>query len=68
MTHWIRIIGSILIAAGILTLVLGVAGGLAFFVWSLIQDQQYGMGVGTLGASLIVSGYALRRIFKETTK
>jgi len=65
MTHWIRILGSILITLGILTLVLGVIIGISFYVWTLIESEQYIMGVATLGSSLIVGGFTLRKIFKE---
>jgi hypothetical protein len=65
MTHWIRILGSILIALGIATFVLSALGGLGYWIWSMIQDQDYIMAVSTLGASFIIIGYALRKIFKE---
>jgi ABC-type uncharacterized transport system permease subunit len=65
MTHWIRILGSILISLGILTLVSGVISGILFYVWILFQTEQYVMGVGIFGSSLIAGGFALRKIFKE---
>jgi len=66
MTHWLRIFGSLLIAAGISTLVLGSLVGIGFWVWSLFMAQDYTVAVGTSGLLLILGGFILRQLFKET--
>ena len=65
MTHWIRIFGSLLIASGVATLVLGSFVGIGFWIWSLFLAQDYTIAVGTLGMILIVGGFILRQFFKE---
>ena len=66
MTHWLRILGSLLIAAGISTLVLGAIVGIGFWIWSLFMAQDYTVAVGTSGIILIVGGVILRQFFKES--
>ena len=65
MTHWLRILGSLLIAAGIGTLMLGSLVGIGFWVWSLFMAQDYTIAVGTSGILLILGGFILRQFFKE---
>ena len=66
MTHWLRIFGSLLIASGVGTLVLGCLVGIGFWIWSLFLAQDYTVAVGTLGVMLILGGVILRQFFKET--
>ena len=66
MTHWLRILGSLLIAAGIGTLVFGSIVGIGFWIWSLFLAQDYTVAVGTLGVILILGGFILRQFFKES--
>jgi hypothetical protein len=61
-----RIFGSLLIASGVGTLVLGSFVGIGFWIWSLFLAQDYTIAVGTLGIILIVGGFILRQFFKET--
>jgi hypothetical protein len=67
MKHWLRILGSLLIASGIVTLILGVIVGIGVWLWSLIQAQDYTMAVGSLGTILIVGGVLIRQFVKEKT-
>ena len=67
MKHWLRILGSLLIASGIVTLILGIIVGIGFWLWSLIQAQDYAMAVGSLGTILIVGGVLIRQVVKEKT-
>ena len=67
MTKWLRILGSLFIATGIATLVLGSVVGIGFWIWSLFLAQDYTVAVGTLGVILILSGFILRQFFKEKT-
>lgn len=65
MTKWLRILGSLLVAAGITTLVLGSIAGIALWIYSLFLAQDYTVAVGTTGVILMLSGFILRQIFKE---
>ena len=67
MTRWLRILGSLLIAAGITTLVLGSIVGIGFWIWSLFLAQDYTIAVGTLGVILMLGGFIIRQVFKEKT-
>ena len=67
MTKWLRVLGSLLVAAGIATLVVGSVVGIALWIWSLFLAQDYTLAVGTLGVILMLSGFILRQIFKEKT-
>ena len=67
MTKWLRVLGSLLVAAGIATLVLGSVVGIALWIWSLFLAQDYTLAVGTLGVILMLGGFILRQVFKEKT-
>jgi hypothetical protein len=67
MTKWLRILGSLLVAAGITTLVLGSTVGIGFWIWSLFLAQDYTLAVGTSGVLLMLGGFILRQVFKEKT-
>jgi hypothetical protein len=67
MTKWLRVLGSLLVAAGIATLVLGSIVGIGFWIYSLFLAQDYTLAVGTLGVILILGGFILRQIFDEKT-
>lgn len=68
MTHWIRILGSVMIALGIATFVIAFVVGLGFYIMSLFQAQEYAGAIGLLGTTLISVGYSLRKFFNEPIK
>ena len=67
-THWIRIFGSVLIALGVGIFFGSVATAFAVFVYHLFAAQDYVSAVTLTSLSLIIVGYALRKIFREPPK
>ena len=65
MTHWIRIFGSLLIASGIAVFALSLLGAFGMFVYSLFIAQDYVSAITLTSISLIIIGFALRKIFRE---
>ena len=66
MTHWLRILGSLLIASGIGVFVVSALGGIALYIYSLFAAQDYLSGITLTGIMLITLGLIMRKIFKET--
>ena len=65
MTHWLRILGSLLIASGVGVFVLSALGGIALYIYSLFTAQDYLSGITLTGIMLITLGFIMRKIFKE---
>ena len=66
MTHWLRILGSLLIASGVGIFVLGALFGIALYIYSLFVAEDYLSGVTLTGIMLITLGFIMRKFFKET--
>ena len=66
MTHWLRILGSLLIASGIGIFALSVLVGIALYIYSLFVAEDYLSGVTLTGIMLITLGLIMRKFFKET--
>lgn len=64
-THWIRLLGSILIAFGSAVLVIGSLGFILFQLWTMIQNHMWWETVASVGFGSIVIGWGLRKIFRE---
>jgi hypothetical protein len=64
MTHWLRILGSLLIASGIGVFVLSALVGIALYIYSLFTAQDYLSGITLTGIMLITLGFVLRKFFK----
>ena len=60
-----RILGSLLIAAGIGVFVVSMLGGIALYIYSLFAAQDYLSGITLTGILLITLGFIMRKIFKE---
>jgi Na+/proline symporter len=67
-THWIRILGSVLIALGIGTFIASVLAGIAYYIYTMFQAQDYLTGIALTSSMLIATGWTLRRVFRETPK
>jgi hypothetical protein len=65
MGHWMRIIGSLLIAAGVGVFVVSMLGGITLYIYSLFAAQDYLSGITLTGIILISLGFIMRKIFKE---
>jgi ABC-type uncharacterized transport system permease subunit len=65
MTHWIRIFGSLLIALGIAIFAGSLLSAFAFFVYNLFASQDYVSAITLTSISLIILGFAIRKIVKE---
>ena len=65
MTHWIRIFGSLLIASGIAVFALSLLAAFGMFVYGLFVAQDYVSAITLTSISLIITGFALRKIFRE---
>jgi len=68
MTHWLRILGSLLIASGVGVFIISILGAIAYFIYNLFIAQDYLSGVTLTGIMLITLGFILRLTFKETSK
>ena len=66
MTHWLRILGSLLIASGVGIFVLSALVGIALYIYSLFVAEDYLSGVTLTGIMLITLGFIMRKFFKET--
>ena len=66
MTHWLRILGSLLIASGVGVFVLSALVGIALYIYSLFVAEDYLSGVTLTGIMLITLGFTMRKFFKET--
>ena len=66
MTHWLRILGSLLIASGVGIFALGALVGIALYIYSLFVAEDYLSGVTLTGIMLITLGFTMRKFFKET--
>ena len=66
MTHWLRILGSLLIASGVGIFVLSALVGIALYIYSLFIAEDYLSGVTLTGIMLITLGFIMRKFFKET--
>jgi ABC-type transporter Mla maintaining outer membrane lipid asymmetry permease subunit MlaE len=64
-THWIRIFGSLLIFIGVSVFVGSLLAAFGMFVYSLFAAQDYVSAVTLTSISLIIFGFALRKIFRE---
>ena len=65
MGHWMRIIGSLLIASGIGVFLASMVGGIALYIYSLFAAEDYLSGITLTGIMLIALGFIMRKIFKE---
>ena len=65
MTHWIRILGSLLIVLGITVFVGSLIAALGHFIYELFINADYVSGVTLTSLTLIVVGFILRKIFRE---
>ena len=66
MTHWLRILGSLLIASGVGVFVLSALAGIALYIYSLFVAEDYLSGITLTGIMLITLGFIMRKFFKET--
>jgi hypothetical protein len=66
MTHWLRILGSLLIASGVGIFVLSALVGIALYIYSFFVTEDYLSGVTLTGIMLITLGFIMRKFFKET--
>ena len=66
MTHWLRILGSLLIASGDGIFVLSSLVGIALYIYSFFVTEDYLSGVTLTGIMLIMLGFIMRKFFKET--
>jgi uncharacterized membrane protein len=65
MTHWIRILGSWLVALGIAVFVVSLLAAYGNFLYSLIINKDYVSAVILSSLSLVTLGYTLRKVFRE---
>ena len=58
-------LGTVLIWIGVLIIVAGIYTGLGYYIWDLLDKQEYVWGGLLLSATLIVNGGLLKLIFRK---
>ena len=64
-SNYMRELGAILIAIGVVSLIVGVYSGLGYIIYSMISLQEYVYALLTFSTSTIITGAFLKAIFKK---